>query len=118
MPRFVILEHSWNGTHHDVMLDRGDSLRTWALDEPIVPNATQPARALPDHRRIYLDYEGPISGGRGEVRRTVAGIYREVRWTDTFVVVELASDQLSGWAEFRGEVGGDWFFTFRPGNAD
>jgi hypothetical protein len=31
---------------------------------------------LPDHRRVYLDYEGPISGGRGEVVRVEAGTFR------------------------------------------
>lgn len=24
---------------------------------------------MPDHRSVYLDYEGPVSGGRGTVRR-------------------------------------------------
>lgn len=28
---------------------------------------------LPDHRRLYLDYEGPISDNRGHVRRVRAG---------------------------------------------
>lgn len=32
------------------------------------------ARPLPDHRAIYLTYEGPISGGRGEVRRVAQGV--------------------------------------------
>lgn len=27
------------------------------------------AESLPDHRAIYLDYEGPISANRGHVRR-------------------------------------------------
>ena len=26
-----------------------------------------------DHRRIYLEYEGPLSGGRGEVTRVACG---------------------------------------------
>lgn len=28
-----------------------------------------------EHRRLYLDYEGPISGDRGSVRRVDAGTY-------------------------------------------
>lgn len=30
---------------------------------------------LVDHRLEYLEYEGPISGGRGAVRRLAGGIY-------------------------------------------
>ena len=33
------------------------------------------AERLPDHRRRYLDYEGPISGNRGSVIRWDAGDY-------------------------------------------
>ncbi|HRP63571.1 MAG TPA: hypothetical protein PK400_09785 [Phycisphaerales bacterium] len=32
------------------------------------------ATRLPDHRRLYLNYEGPISGDRGHVRRVRAGM--------------------------------------------
>ncbi len=28
---------------------------------------------LADHRRVYLEYEGEVSGGRGEVRRVAEG---------------------------------------------
>ena len=69
MPRFVVLEHAWNGTHWDFLLEDGPALRAWALDAPIVRGQTQPARSLPDHRLVYLEYEGPISGDRGVVRR-------------------------------------------------
>ena len=37
MPRFVLLEHHWDGVHWDLMLDVGAVLRTWAIDAPIVP---------------------------------------------------------------------------------
>ena len=32
MPRFVVLEHTWNGVHWDFMLEAGEVLRTWAID--------------------------------------------------------------------------------------
>lgn len=35
-----------------------------------------PAERLPDHRRLYLDYEGEIAGGRGRVTRVAAGTCR------------------------------------------
>ena len=82
MPRFVVLEHVWNGVHWDFMLERGEVLRTWAIDAPIVAGQDLPARALADHRLIYLDYEGEVSGQRGSVRRVDAGTYRTIRVVD------------------------------------
>jgi len=70
MPRYVILEHdAADGRHWDFMLAGGEALATWALAER--PDAAGPvaARSLADHRVAYLDYEGPISGGRGSVTR-------------------------------------------------
>jgi hypothetical protein len=49
MPRFVVLEHRWNGVHWDFMLERGGVLRTWAVDAPIVAGEEVPARSLADH---------------------------------------------------------------------
>ncbi len=60
MPRFVLLEHRWEGIHWDLMLERGGVLCTWAIDAPVVPEADLPARALPDHRRIYLEFQGDL----------------------------------------------------------
>lgn len=37
-----------------------------------------PAERLPDHRRLYLDYEGEIAGGRGRVTRVAAGTCRTI----------------------------------------
>lgn len=76
MPRFVILEHDHPLLHWDLMLEAGDVLQTWRL---ATPPGTQPleATALGDHRRMYLDYEGPVSGNRGKVRRWDAGLFDE-----------------------------------------
>lgn len=35
----------------------------------------QPLEKLPDHRPIYLDYEGKISNNRGHVHRVERGTY-------------------------------------------
>ncbi len=96
MPRFVLLEHQWNGVHWDLMLEAGESLRTWAVDAPIVPDVELSARALPNHRAVYLDYEGPISGGRGTVRRVDSGSFESIEWRDDLVQVRLEGRQLVG----------------------
>ena len=77
MPRFVILEHDHPVLHWDLMLEAGEVLQTWRLAAP--PLAAQPiaAMAVQDHRRLYLDYEGPVSGNRGTVRRWDHGVFTE-----------------------------------------
>lgn len=122
MPRFALLEHQRDGVHWDFLLDVGDVLRTWAIDAPIVPGTTLPARALDDHRRIYLDYEGEIAGGRGSVRRVDRGVYEPRIWTPGRVLVSLRGTQLVGMAELRrigceeGLEGPTRAWTFRLGN--
>lgn len=117
-PRFVVLEHRREDIHWDVMFEHGHALRTWAVDAPIVAGATLPTRPLPDHRRLYLDYEGPIAGDRGEVRRVASGTYRRVEWTEDRIVVALQSDQLSGRLTLSRTGGGAWFLRFQPGKLD
>ena len=94
--RFVVLEHEWNGVHWDFMFEAGNGLRTWSLPSRPVPGTELTARALADHRLAYLDYEGPVSGDRGSVRRVAAGTYRALEWEPGHVRVRLAGDQLVG----------------------
>ena len=101
MPRFVILHHEMppdgnRPSHWDFMLQWEDALRTWALDNPPKSGKTTDATALEDHRTAYLDYEGPVSGGRGSVTRWDAGMYQFVRQSDDELVVALAGVRLSG----------------------
>jgi DNA polymerase Ligase (LigD) len=121
MPRFVLLEHRWDGVHWDFMLEHGEVLRTWAIDVPVVAGEDLPARALPDHRRLYLDYEGEVARDRGTVRRLDAGPYRPLVWTDDLVRVRLQGSQLVGEVGLR-QVGaksvGASSWIFRLGNFD
>jgi hypothetical protein len=76
MPRFVILEHDHPVLHWDLMLEADGVLQTWRLERaPEEPGCTIHATALGDHRIAYLDYEGPVSGGRGIVQRWDAGTF-------------------------------------------
>jgi hypothetical protein len=101
MPRFVLLEHRWDGVHYDLMLEGTHALHTWAIDAPVAAGAELPARALADHRLAYLDYEGEVSGGRGSVRRVDGGTYVPRVWREDEVCVELRGAQLVGTAELR-----------------
>lgn len=74
---FVLLEHTVDrAVHWDFLLETPDSDRlvAWRLrDCPLTTAADIPVEPIPPHRRIYLDYEGEISGGRGHVRRLDRG---------------------------------------------
>jgi hypothetical protein len=69
MPRFVILEHDHPTLHWDLMLEAGPVLWTWRLPRLPQPDDVLVAERIADHRMAYLDYEGPISEGRGSVVR-------------------------------------------------
>lgn len=78
------------------MFEFGDVLRTWAIEQlpcdwqlahqhtaarqqecgSIASGHVVPATRLADHRRDYLDLEGPLSGDRGYVFRITSGTYR------------------------------------------
>ncbi len=95
--RFVILEHrTAQGVHWDFLLEWGEVLRAWALERPPEPGRKIAARSLPDHRKLYLDYEGPISRDRGSVRQWDRGTFTLVRSSELALVAELAGRQLAG----------------------
>jgi hypothetical protein len=80
--RYVVLRHETppgasRPSHWDLMfeVDPTAALRTWAIELPPDSATAQAARALPDHRREYLTYEGPVSGNRGSVARWDEGTY-------------------------------------------
>jgi hypothetical protein len=100
--RFAVLIHdSPRGLHYDFFLEAGDVLKTWALPRAPEPGLEMPCEALADHRPLYLDYEGPISGGRGTVARWDQGTYSVKLWSDEEIIVELVGTRLSGRVELR-----------------
>jgi len=77
--RYVLLTHDWPHRHWDLMLEQEEDLKTWRLESEPVLNQWITATPLPPHRLAYLDYEGPVSGGRGAVTRFDYGDYVIVR---------------------------------------
>jgi hypothetical protein len=79
MVRWVLLRHTLaDGTSHlDWMIERepGGGLLSFRLEQGVDPWAAAEfeARMIGDHRPEYLEYEGPVSGGRGGVRRIARG---------------------------------------------
>jgi hypothetical protein len=111
--RFVILTHDHPSPHWDLMLDFGEALRTWRLLTEPVFGADVPAEALPDHRRAYLDYEGPVSGGRGTVQRWDAGEFEVESDDEVDFRVRLMGHRLPAIASLH--VGpAEAFWRFEP----
>ena len=111
MPRYVILEHDHPERHWDLMLEAGAVLRTWRLHG--APEAGCPVPASPsfDHRRLYLDYEGPVSGGRGAVARWDSGTFTLEEDGADRLVLRLAGARLGGRAVLARGPEGEWAFT-------
>ena len=119
--RFVVLHHfGWPGhvDHYDLMLEWTGQLRTWSLAD--WPAESMQATALPAHRLHYLEYEGPISNGRGQVRRVDAGSFELVAGAlgedATMVECRLFGLERSAWCRLSRspELEKDqWLWQFR-----
>lgn len=110
--RFVILHHQVGGGEHwDLMLERKDVLLTWRLErEPIDPSSLPiPAKWIGEHRRAYLDYEGPVSGDRGHVRRVDRGLVEFEETGPDRYLFRLEGRRLAGSFTLLAEADG-WVF--------
>lgn len=110
------------GPHFDWLIERPDapgspndpethSLITFRVqvrpDDPGV--ARFEGERLPDHRRLYLAYEGPISGGRGRVRRVMQTL--ALLHVATEERIELVIEAAEGLRTLRGRAcGARWEF--------
>ncbi len=106
LPLVLLLHTASTGHHHDLLvLDPTVSAdaehRLWAA-RVTLPTAHWAAatrlvlRPLPHHRTRYLEYAGPLSGGRGRVRRVDWGLAVERIWTPRRLVLDLRTRQFHG----------------------
>jgi hypothetical protein len=75
MLRYVVLRHEGVAApHFDLMFETaaGSPLATWRLDQWPIEKSAGLTR-LGEHRREYLEYQGPVSGDRGQVQRVAQG---------------------------------------------
>jgi len=74
---FVIHKHTLGkDTHWDLMIEDGDKLKTWRLENPpeklagdfdkLSPGKTK-ATPIFDHDKKFLTYQGPVNNGKGNV---------------------------------------------------
>ncbi len=119
MLRYVVLRHeiphsARAGVHWDLMLECDGVLRTWALALEPTANREITAESLPDHRLDYLEYEGPISGNRGEVRQWDQGQYEMQSDTENEIRLAIDGQQLAGTVSLRRQQDNHqrWIFFF------
>ena len=104
------------GNHHDWLF-----VDPTTLDQPEAPLTTYRIAAPPDqwlelgrmeltpippHRRIYLTYEGPISGNRGSVKRIDEGTFVPVLWTPQKKVIDLKLRRFQGVVSIEADATG------------
>jgi len=91
--------------HFDLMFEFGGKLLTWQLPEVPAAGQRYPARRLADHRLVYLDYEGPVSGNRGWVERVDGGPCEISTWTRGLLVAHLEGQLIRGTIRIATEGG-------------
>jgi hypothetical protein len=86
--------------HFDLMLETsvGSGLATWRVGSWPLRTGT-PIEHLAQHRREYLEYQGPLSDNRGEVWRVAAGAHSVLQDDPALLVVRL--DDMSVLRLFR-----------------
>ena len=104
--RFAVLLHEppagASGRHHDLFLELDEALLSFKV-EPAIPFDEESfvAWRQADHRKRYLDYEGPISGDRGRVTRVDSGPMRGAARPDRSFEVELDGALMRGAYRFE-----------------
>ena len=101
MPRFALLTHDHPFVHWDLLIEAGETARTWRLLESparwLSALATEvAAESIAAHRLMYLDYEGPVSRERGQVARWDHGQAEWLSAGESAVLLRLNGKRLVG----------------------
>ena len=113
MPRFVVLEHDRPELHWDLMLEVDGVLRTWRLTTPLRAGQELAAGLTFDHRLLYLDYEGPLSGDHGQVIRREQGTCNWLMQSADLVAVRLEGEGIHGVLRMERTDADNWRGEFR-----
>ncbi|MCA9040908.1 MAG: hypothetical protein KDA65_11220 [Planctomycetaceae bacterium] len=112
--RFTILTHDFPFLHWDLLVENDESLLSWRLREEPEKGRKIACEPLPDHRRLYLDYEGPVSGDRGTVLQWTTGTCDLQREGESLYRLQVESPRLQGKMILQEEANGEWF-CYSPG---
>jgi hypothetical protein len=109
LPTVLLRHETAGGVHHDWLMadprksaDPESRLWTGRVGPPSRDWAdlgTWPVQPIGAHRRDYLTYEGPLSGGRGRVTRVDEGTFVPLDWTKTRILIDLKFRHCQGRVE-------------------
>ena len=110
--------------HYDWLMenprDPDGPLLCWRVMEPTDQWATRRELDLVkigDHRRIYLEFEGELTGGRGRVHRVDQGTLRVNRWSESGGLLRVRLNDFEGAIELRRHEGERWILRIGTGAA-
>lgn len=119
--RTAILEHATaTGVHHDWLIEdqrlpepKALSARLWtARVTPPPQDWPQLDRfsltVIPPHRRVYLNYQGDVSGNRGYVRRLASGLCMVSLWAEQRIVLTLHTEAATLHLRLRQQAHDHW----------
>jgi hypothetical protein len=109
--RFVIQEHTTpDGVHWDLMLEKGQALITFRLEQPpqAVSDGVVRATRIFDHPLRFLTYEGPVQKGTGKVRIVDRGTCRLLEEAQHVITMDLQGDILQGGFTLTQTEGTSW----------
>lgn len=103
--RFVVLFHDHPFKHWDWMFETHGTLVTFrsppgCLNE-LQSGQPQEWTPLPNHRLQYLDYEGPLTGQRGKVKRVFTGDFLWLEKETARLRMHLAGPTIQGILEIE-----------------
>lgn len=110
--RFAILEHDYPFLHWDILLQEGDRLLGWRGDHHGHFLNGGPVVQTSDHRLLYLDYEGPVKGQRGSVRRIDGGTMTWRHLGQEKIEAEIKGRRWQGSLELTKINATEWFAQF------
>lgn len=105
MGRFSILHHAVDGgSHWDILFENPRSdLWAWQVAANPLRQALQPVRRLCDHRRVYLNYRGPVLLNRGFVEPILLGRFELLCDDSQAFRARIWSQELHGLIAFERE---------------
>ena len=120
MAEFVIHEHEAEraGLHHDLRLEVGNVMESWAIPKgiPTTTGIRRLAIKVADHPIGYKNFEGRIEEGygKGDVRIWDMGEYTLISGDEDSRFVNFRGDKVAGNYHIRHWEGNKWLIWKRP----
>lgn len=124
--RTTILEHTIaTGLHHDWLIEdprlanpQAENARLWTARVAPPPQDWDKLKRFdltitPPHRRIYLNYQGPVQGQRGYVRRLAQGTCQVLEWSEQRIVLALQTPTATLDMHLTQQAGTRWLAEIR-----